>query len=250
MSLTPLPRELPQFLKPYLPSRPKHDHHPFVTLTWAQSLDSKILAAPGVRTVISHAETKTMTHYLRSRHQAILVGVGTALADDPKLSCRYPDESQPSTIRPVIVDPQGRWDYSSLTLYQLNATNKALAPFIIVNQTPENNDNGLLLLMGGAYITVPFKLTDTTEHRLENWRLIFTALKNHNIDLVMVEGGATIINDLLVSDYVDSIIITIGPVFLGSEGTSVAPSHGLSLLRNVRWWTGTQDAIMAARPPQ
>ncbi|KAI0393184.1 bacterial bifunctional deaminase-reductase [Xylariaceae sp. FL0594] len=61
---------------------------PFVTLTFATSLDSMLALGPGIRTALSGPRSKAMTHYLRSRHDAICVGVGTAIADDPGLNCR------------------------------------------------------------------------------------------------------------------------------------------------------------------
>lgn len=89
------------FLEPYLPPLSTQEEptaaningqhgrsRPFTTLTFATSLDSALSLAPGVRTVLSGPQSKAMTHYLRSRHQAILIGVGTANADDPGLNCR------------------------------------------------------------------------------------------------------------------------------------------------------------------
>jgi 2,5-diamino-6-(ribosylamino)-4(3H)-pyrimidinone 5'-phosphate reductase len=92
------------FLDPYLPplsndtnedtptsqEQKKKDglSRPFTTLTFATSLDSALSLAPGVRTVLSGPHSKAMTHYLRFRHDAILIGVGTANADDPGLNCR------------------------------------------------------------------------------------------------------------------------------------------------------------------
>ncbi|OKL61764.1 hypothetical protein UA08_02360 [Talaromyces atroroseus] len=92
------------FLDPYLPplSDDKHNDtatereekkenglsRPFTTLTFATSLDSSLSLAPGVRTILSGPHSKAMTHYLRFRHDAILIGVGTANADDPGLNCR------------------------------------------------------------------------------------------------------------------------------------------------------------------
>lgn len=85
-------------MDPYLPPQPdsrnSHDttvpssSRPFTTLTFATSLDSALSLAPGVRTVLSGPHSKAMTHYLRFRHEAILIGVGTANADDPGLNCR------------------------------------------------------------------------------------------------------------------------------------------------------------------
>jgi 2,5-diamino-6-(ribosylamino)-4(3H)-pyrimidinone 5'-phosphate reductase len=60
-----------------------------LTLTYAQSLDGQIALSPGTQTALSGQETKAMTHYLRYKHEGILVGVGTAEADDPGLNCRF-----------------------------------------------------------------------------------------------------------------------------------------------------------------
>ena len=64
---------------------------PAVTLTYAQSLDGSLASAPGVPTAISGAESLRMTHALRAAHDAILVGVGTILADNPSLTVRLCD---------------------------------------------------------------------------------------------------------------------------------------------------------------
>lgn len=236
MSLVPLPPQLVPFLSEYLPA-PREDR-PFVTLTYAQSLDSRIAARPGAQTKISHLETKTMTHYLRSQHDAILVGSGTVLADDPKLNCRYNEH----LIRPVVVDPHSRWIYRNSTLRKLCELTNALAPFIVIakNVEPSAEDAEVLQEQGGKYIRL-----DLTHNRQENWSPILKTLHSEGIQSVMVEGGAAIINDMLETDLVDSLIITIGPVFLGSDGVEVSPASGVEL-ENVRWWTGQSDSVMAA----
>lgn len=235
MSLVPLPQTLPPFLERYLPS--PVSIRPFVTLTWAQSLDAKIAAQPGQQTKISHAETKTMTHYLRSKHDGILVGVGTVLADDPKLNCRY-DDNHP---RPIIVDPHGKWDYSNSTLRQIVDEGRGLAPYIITSTKTKSNSDDIFTLaqQKGKIIQV-----DLDGDKFE-WNLILSELFKLDIKSVMIEGGATVINDLLLADQlVDSVIVTIGPVFLGERGVGVSPL-GKVELKNVGWWTGSSDSIVA-----
>ncbi|KAI5949783.1 RIB7 [Candida theae] len=190
MSLIPLPETLVPFLKPYLPI--PINGRPFVTLTYAQSLDSRIAAQPGVQTKLSHLETKTMTHYLRSKHDAILVGVGTVLADDPKLNCRY---GSGNLIRPVVVDPHGKWNYNESTLKKICDAGDGLPPYILVDESVEKDGTIKLSLLGG-----------------DNWGTIFDKLYELGIKSVMVEGGARVINDLLREDIVDSVIITVAPV--------------------------------------
>lgn len=237
MSLLPLPPSLVPFLDEYLPTR--RSGPPFVTLTYAQSLDSKIAARAGVQTKISHLETKTMTHYLRSHHDAILVGVGTVLADDPKLNCRYGNHM----IRPVVVDPHGKWVYHSSTLAALCKEKDGLAPYILVSSSVSVKDQDRIALEehGGKFIKMAF-----APNRSENWPAILQCLKTEGIESVMIEGGAVVINDLLATSLVNSLIITIGPVYLGQEGVTVSPSDGV-VLKDSTWWTGTSDSVLAAR---
>lgn len=222
MSLIPLPESLVPFLEPYLPK--PINRRPFITLTYAQSIDSRIAAEPGVQTKLSHLETKTMTHYLRSKHDAILVGVGTVLADDPKLNCRYGG----GKIRPIVVDPSGRWDYNTSTLKKICDAGEGLPPYILVDELVEKEGVVKLPLLGG-----------------DNWEIIFDKLYELGIKSVMVEGGARVINSLL-GKTVDSIIITVAPVFLGEQGVQVSPSTGVCLT-DASWWTGVQDSVLCAR---
>lgn len=242
MSLIPLPESLGPFLDPYLP-------HPldrlFVTLTYAQSVDSRISSKPGVQTKISHLETKTMTHYLRSKHDAIMVGIGTVLADDPKLNCRYESGKSP---RPVILDPHGKWQYHKSQLRQICDDHQGLAPYILIDETtqPSSEDVAILANQGGKHVRLEFNKEDTSA----NWTTVTQVLFNMGIKSVMIEGGAKVINDLLAfkqnsKSIIDSLIITIGPVFLGNQGVEVSPSKHIDLT-DVKWWTGIQDSILCA----
>lgn len=239
MSLIPLPPTLVPFLENYLPNKQVQKDRPFVTLTWAQSLDSRISAGPGVQTVISHLETKTMTHYLRSNHDAIFVGIGTVLADDPKLSCRYNNAS----IRPVVIDPNAKWHYASSTLRSICDQQLGLAPYIITSASSEylEEDRKVVEQQGGRIVRL-----DLGSDHGHNWNVILAELHKLDIKSVMVEGGAVVINQLLVSQLVDSVVITIGPIFLGSQGTEVSPAQTVKL-KDITWWSGIQDSVMAAR---
>lgn len=233
MMLEPLPTSLPSLLSDYLPSG-----GPFITLTYAQSLDSRIAAAPGERTHISHAQTKTMTHYIRSFHDAILVGINTVLADNPSLNCRYGEKK--SYIRPVIIDPNFRFgnekfhDFKLITNY---TSGLGLKPLFVVSELTD------VICDYSEFIDIIFiKPIDG----ILPWELVFKSLHSENLQSVMVEGGAKIINTLLLEPkLIDSVIITIGPVFLGSKGVEVSPSSQLQL-KNVKWWNGIQDSVILA----
>ncbi|KAI0848308.1 putative riboflavin biosynthesis protein Rib7 [Daldinia vernicosa] len=164
---------------------------PFVTLTFATSLDSALSLGPGIRTALSGPKSKAMTHHLRSRHDAICVGVGTAIADDPGLNCRLAADAPPletsptgdtagvgallglasistkqSVIdetnsavtarqpRPIVIDPRLRWDFtSSSKVMKLARAGKGLAPYIITAiPNPPEDKKKLLQDHGGKFI--------------------------------------------------------------------------------------------------
>lgn len=235
---------------------PPRRRYPHVTLTYAHSLDASLAAAPGVRTVLSGAASKAMTHFLRTRHGAILVGAGTAVADDPGLNSRLaagtdagagtgagllqspsPSPSQP---RPVVLDPRARWAFhEGSKMIRLARAGKGLGPFVLVARGGRDGggaaaaaaavDEGrrrLLEEVGGKYIAVEVRGDDGPGRERFEWADVLAALKAEGIESVMIEGGGEVINSLLVppgSEFVDSVIVTIAPTWLGRGGVVVSP---------------------------
>ena len=225
-----IPSSLAARLAPHLPpspSSPSTSTRPFVTLTFATSLDSSLSLAPGVRTTLSGPQSKAMTHYLRSRHAAILIGVGTVVADDPGLNCRISGADSP---RPIILDPRGRWAPTGESkVLKLARAGEGKAPFVFVGRG-EVKDKGdrerrgrLLEEYGGGYVTL-----ETDERGRFAWVDVLGELKRLGLESVMVEGGGEVINWLLnvpENEFVDSVIITIAPTWLGKGGVVASPER-------------------------
>ncbi|KAM0706659.1 hypothetical protein Q7P35_005987 [Cladosporium inversicolor] len=233
--------------KPYHSSQPSGtpDNHdlPFVTLTYACSLDGMIALAPGVRTSLSGPETKSMTHYLRLKHDAILVGAGTAVADAPSLNCRYPGAGLDSQPRAVIVDPKGRWQVEGSAVGKLAEEKKGKEPWIVS-------------LDAGSRERVKRLVLEDSDDGTMEWEEILEALKAEGIKSVMIEGGATVINTLLArSDLVNSVIVTIAPTWLGQGGLAACPSTttengqrvNAARLRETTWRQFGADAVLCGR---
>ncbi|ODV90931.1 hypothetical protein CANCADRAFT_18801, partial [Tortispora caseinolytica NRRL Y-17796] len=221
---------------------------PFVTLTYAQSIDSKIAAHPGARTVLSGPESKAMTHYLRSQHDAILIGVGTAIADNPSLSCRIKGR-QNFSPRPIILDPTLRWNPDSTSkLVENIKSQKGKAPYIIAcsHAIGKNQQNrGFWEKIGAEVIYLPS--SETKDGHILAWDDVLRTLGDLGVSSVMVEGGATVIRQLLAYDnLVDSFIITIAPKFLGTEGPSAGPVTELCL-RDTKWLSVGEDTVLLGR---
>ncbi|KAJ5629526.1 hypothetical protein N7528_003183 [Penicillium herquei] len=256
------------FLDPHLPSKngpTLESDLPFTTLTFATSLDSSIALSPGARTVLSGPQSKAMTHYLRSRHDGILIGVGTALADDPGLNCRvagvggYGGDGLDGQPRPVVIDPTARWDFSEDSkLFQLCREGRGRAPWIVtVLPEPPADKRTLLEKYGGQFITLNMS-SDDNKHHID-WNDLLLTLRSKGLQSVMIEGGAQVINSLLAPAYmslINSVIITIAPTWLGQGGVVVSPARrfdgeGNSIsaarLRNVKWHPFGEDVVLCGQ---
>jgi len=249
------------FLEPYLPANDRQSTKsgsPFVTLTFATSLDSALSLAPGVQTALSGPQSKAMTHYLRCRHDAIMVGVGTAIADDPSLNCRtqgvggYGGEGLTGQPRPVVVDPQGRWQLTTETkILNLARQGRGKAPWIVTAKTPSADNAKLLEEVGGCYIVLEPQASENKTSIA--WLDILKTIKERGIESIMIEGGGVIINSLLSAentDLINSVIVTIAPTWLGQGGVVVSPprSEGSTLpvarLQHTKWQQLGDDVVL------
>ena len=175
---------------------------PFVTLSYAQSIDGSIAQVRGEPLAISGAASLRLTHALRAAHDAILVGVDTVMADDPRLNVRLVEGSTPAA---VVLDsrlrtpPDARlFDYHDRVL--IITTEDAAA-------TPAARQ---LADRGAAILGVT--PDDTGRPQLA---AALEALRQADIQTVMVEGGAEIIHAFLDQGQANVAVITVAPIFLG-----------------------------------
>jgi 2,5-diamino-6-(ribosylamino)-4(3H)-pyrimidinone 5'-phosphate reductase len=243
------------------PNRPKD--RPYVTLTFATSLDSNLSLAPGVQTALSGPQSKAMTHYLRSKHSAILVGVGTAVADNPSLNCRfegvggYGGKDLNGQPRPIVVDPQARWQWSAESkVIKLARERKGRAPWVFTMAEVDEERRSALEAVGGEVI-----VDGAQPSSRMSWGYILDELKRRDVESVMIEGGGAVINDLLAPSnigLVDSVIVTIAPVWLGKGGVQVCPDEReeggnkvpVARLRGVKWVPLGDDIVLCGIAPR
>ncbi|KAF2830418.1 bacterial bifunctional deaminase-reductase [Ophiobolus disseminans] len=246
---------------PTLPATPTPTTKPHVTLTFATSLDSQLSLAPGIQTALSGPESKAMTHYLRSKHDAILIGVGTAVADNPSLNCRiegvggYGGEGLEGQPRPVVIDPKGRWTFSADSkVLKLAAEGKGRAPWVVAGLGRVDEERrGMLESLRGKVLEF-----DSSGSSI-SWSEILNRLVNDGVKSVMIEGGGGVINELLAPEnvgLVDSVILTIAPVWLGKGGVQVCPDArvedgqrlAVSRLKDVKWVPLGDDVVLCGHP--
>ncbi|KAI5206778.1 putative riboflavin biosynthesis protein Rib7 [Aureobasidium subglaciale] len=182
-----------------------------------------------------------MTHYLRCKHDAIMIGVGTAIADDPSLNCRiqgvggYGGKGLIGQPQPVVVDPQGRWQLTSETkVLKLAREGRGKAPWILTSKTPIAENVKLLEEVGGRYIVLDSQVSTSGRSTIA-WLDMLRAVKDKGVESIMIEGGGVIINSLLSADnaeLIDSVIVTIAPTWIVrdiSNELGVGESTGMLL---------------------
>jgi len=169
---------------------------------FGQSIDARIATASGHSHYINGAAGLAHLHRLRALVDAVVIGVGTAIADDPRLTVRH--VTGPSPAR-VVIDPNGR----------LPATAKVLAPDGVRR----------LVLTGQRARLDPPADVDVVRLASRGSQLapaaILTALSAHGFRRILIEGGADTISRFLVAGCLDRLHVVIAPIIIGAGPASV-----------------------------
>lgn len=170
---------------------------PFVTLSYAQSWDGSITTSRGQTVVLSGADSKCLTHQLRSLHDGLLVGIETVLSDDPQLTVR---EWQGENPQPIVLDTLIRMPKSARLCQHPDKQ-----CWILTTRSHSITE------FSGAEI-IPLIDTGTESVPLDS---ALQLLLERGIKSLMVEGGATVISAFLRARLVDAVVMTVAPVLLG-----------------------------------
>jgi len=178
---------------------------PLVTLSYAQSLDGSLSLRRGVPTALSGPQAMQLTHRLRAAHDAILVGIGTILSDDPRLTVRLVEGRNP---QPVVLDGQLRFPLQAKLLQG------EPLPWIATRQrsidpAAHQQKRSALEARGARLLEIP--LDENNDLSLP---ALLAKLADMGINSLMVEGGSRVITSFLTSCLVDQFAITIAPLFL------------------------------------
>ena len=182
--------------------RRMRDGRPHVMLKLAISADGKVAGAGGRRLAITGEAVRNRVHLLRAQSDAIMVGIGTALADDPVLTCRLPGMAEMSPVR-VVLDTRLRLPVNS----RLVQTARETPLWIIANASPSSEAG--LRAHGAEVIQMDDK--DGLGTALER-------LASRGITRLMVEGGPTLASALIAADLVDEAFLFYAPAKVGEEG--------------------------------
>jgi diaminohydroxyphosphoribosylaminopyrimidine deaminase/5-amino-6-(5-phosphoribosylamino)uracil reductase len=174
---------------------------PYVHVKWAMTLDGKIATRTGDSKWISNEASRRRVHQLRGRMDAILVGIGTVLADNPHLTARPPG---PRTATRIVLDSRGRLPLSCNLVQTARAT-----PTLVV--TTEETSTGVAELQAAGCEVLRLPATngrpDVTALLAELGRRRFTN--------VLVEGGGAVLGSFLDAGTIDEVHVFLAPRLAG-----------------------------------
>lgn len=202
---------------------------PLVTLKLATTLDGRIATAGGESRWITGAAARRLAHGLRARHDAILIGSGTALADDPELTVRVPGlvpRGHPGPVR-IVADGRARLPLTA----RLVATARTVPTWVLTTPGADRHRVAALADCGVTVIAVPPDANGQPEPLAA-----LRALAQRGITRVLVEGGSRLAASLLRAGLVDRLAWFHAPAVLGSDATPAIGALSLPHLSAMPTW--------------
>ncbi|GAC1337373.1 MAG: bifunctional diaminohydroxyphosphoribosylaminopyrimidine deaminase/5-amino-6-(5-phosphoribosylamino)uracil reductase RibD [Myxococcales bacterium] len=230
---------------------------PWVHLKAAVTLDGKLATAAGDSRWVSGAASRQHVHHLRDSLDAVLVGIGTALADDPRLTVRLPRQGRaagaagtgvpPRDPLRVVVDSSARLPPTALMLRQRSRA----ATLVAVTARAPRSRRAALERAGAAVL--PCRADGAGRVDLRD---LLRRLARTGVTSVLVEGGAGLLGSFLQRDLWDELSLFLAPRVAGAGGLSWAGFPGSRAMRAalpvgpLRVRPVGEDLLVSARRPR
>ncbi len=176
---------------------------PLVTVKWAMSVDGRIATRTGSSRWITGPQAREEAHRLRDTHDAVLVGIGTVLRDDPALTCRIPGGRDP--LR-VVVDSRLRTPPDARLLRE------GSSPVVVATTPQAPRDRVQRLQRAGAEVWVCAE--DRGRVSLPD---LFGRLAQRGVLSVLVEGGSGVHAAVLEAGLADRLVAFLAPLVVGGR---------------------------------
>jgi len=188
---------------------------PYVTVKFAQTLDGRIATATGHSQWISGEKSRRYAHQLRSLHDAVLVGAGTVLKDDPELTVRHVKGRNPLRI---VIDPALEIPLDAKILRDQDQARTLIVTRPKVAPAKQNRIHamGVELIHFGLGKGKMFDL-----------KALFTILAQRKISSILVEGGAGMITSVFKEGLADRVVAIVAPKIVG-EGLNTVGNLGIT----------------------
>lgn len=192
---------------------------PFVTLKLALSKDGKAGLAGRKPVALTGEEARIRVFQMRSQHDAILVGIGTVLADNPQLGCRLPGLSERSPVR-VVLDAKLRLPLATAVVATVSET----PTWVFTSRKPSAIAEEVLQQRGCKVFRV-----DDKDGKLD-LDAVLKVLSEQGITRLMVEGGPIVAASFVAAGLVDEAVLLRADKTIGKDGIDALESMPLSAL--------------------
>jgi len=204
--------------------RRMRDGRPHVTLKLAMSADGKAGAAGRKPAAITGEAARDRVHLMRAHSDAIMIGIGTAVADDPMLTCRLPGMAKNSPVR-IVLDSMLRLPLDSRLVRSAHDT----PVWVVTGKKAPQEAETILLAHGVAVLRSP-RSADPLD--LAD---VLGLLAAKGMTRLMVEGGPTLAGTFIAADLVDEAMLFHGPNPIGPQGVeALAPQAMATLTSRLR----------------
>jgi diaminohydroxyphosphoribosylaminopyrimidine deaminase/5-amino-6-(5-phosphoribosylamino)uracil reductase len=193
---------------------------PLITLKLALSIDSQIATSAGESKWITGTAARSAGHLLRSRHDAILTGIGTVCADNPILNCRINGLEERSPVR-IVLDTKLQIPMMS----NLVATAPKYKTIIFTTKAAVDTKKVELKKLGLDIISV-----DTDNNGRVSLMVVLQTLVKLGITRVLVECGSMLASEFIRLNLVDRLVVHRAPIVIGGDGKPSINSIGVAKL--------------------
>ena len=197
---------------------------PLVTFKLATSLDGRIAVATGESQWITGPPARDRAHALRASHDAIMVGTGTVVADDPQLTCRLPGLGHRSPVR-VVIDRHLRISPAS----RIIADAPRVPTWVLTLRSADPGRRAMFLANRVTLIDVD----DDGEGQID-LAAALGALGERGITRLLVEGGARLAAAFFRARLIDRLVWVHAPLVIGGDGIPAIAGFGLAALADGR----------------
>jgi diaminohydroxyphosphoribosylaminopyrimidine deaminase/5-amino-6-(5-phosphoribosylamino)uracil reductase len=204
---------------------------PFVQMKLAVSADGRIASGTGRPVWVTGDVARADGHHLRATADAIVVGIGTVLADDPELTCRLPGLAHRSPMR-IVVDRRLRLPPTARVL--ATGPSHASSRVLVAAASAPDTARYDALIAAGALIMTDLATGTAAEPRIALGRLL-DHLLSHNVRRVLVEGGPALWQSFLAADLVDEVVLYRGAEPVSGPALEPLERGGLAVFDSPAW---------------
>ncbi|MEO0606965.1 MAG: RibD family protein [Pseudomonadota bacterium] len=205
---------------------------PFVTLKIATSMDGRIALSNGISQWITGSESRARVHEMRAAHDAVLVGVGTVLADDPLLTARTVPPPVRQPVR-IVADSKLRTSSQSRLL-----SSQGIGKVVLASTRPIKGYSDHDLQTGSEIWTIP-----SLDGKVSPKGLLDRCAVE-GLSKIFLEGGGKLAASFIQAGLVDTIEWFRAPILIGGDGLPAVAALGLSeMIDAPRWRTAATERI-------